>query len=105
MVDCDGKLCIYPDSAQNCTGSGYEGGERETYRAVDLNGERAVIDLVLPDEAINPALAKEARAVFDSSRSLDPTSDDRSRLQPERLTRIPTGAGANRRGATALRLQ
>ncbi|MHA6511538.1 hypothetical protein [Tessaracoccus sp. Z1128] len=67
MADCDGgKLCIYSDSAQDCTGSGYEGGERATYRAVNLNGEWAVIVLGLPDEAINPALAKEARVVFDS---------------------------------------
>ena len=41
-------------------------GERETYRAVDLNGERAVIVVGQSDESINPALTKEARAIFDS---------------------------------------
>ncbi len=60
-------MCIYSDSAQDCNGTGYVTvGERETYRAVDLNGERAVIALYQDDESINPALRKEARAVFDS---------------------------------------
>ncbi len=69
ITNCDGDtLCIWSESAQDCNGGkGYETvGERETYRAVDLNGERAVIVLDLPDESINPALRKEAHAVFDS---------------------------------------
>ena len=40
--------------------------ERETYRVVDLNGQRAMYWVVQFHEAINPALTKEARAVFDS---------------------------------------
>ena len=41
-------------------------GDRETYRAVDLNGERAVIAMGQSHESIDPALKKEARAIFDS---------------------------------------
>lgn len=70
---CDGgKFCIYSDFAQDCNGTTYEAGVRETYRAVDLNGERAVIALVQPDETIDPALAREARAVFDSIEFVSP---------------------------------
>jgi hypothetical protein len=67
ITDCDGgALCISSDLEQDCNGTGYEtAGARETYRAVDLNGERAVIALHQPDP-INPALREEARAVFDS---------------------------------------
>ena len=40
--------------------------ERETYRVVDLNGQRAVIGVGQLHEPINPELTREARAVFDS---------------------------------------
>ncbi|MDQ0633167.1 hypothetical protein QFZ40_001076 [Arthrobacter pascens] len=68
ITDCDGgKLCINSDSAQDCDGREYRNvGERETYRAVDLNGERAVIVLGQSHESINPELTREARAIFDS---------------------------------------
>lgn len=68
ITDCDGgKLCINSDVAKDCVGRGYRNvGERETYRAVDLNGERAVIVLGQPYESIDPALMREARAIFDS---------------------------------------
>ena len=74
VTDCDGdKVCIYSDLAQDCNGTAYETvGERETYRAVDLNGERAVIALRYSDESIDPALRKEARAVFDSIEFVGP---------------------------------
>ena len=39
--------------------------EHETYRVVDLYGERVVI-AVLDPGSIDPALTEEARAVFDS---------------------------------------
>ena len=66
--DCDGgQLCIYSASAQDCDGRSYTGvRERETYRVVDLNGERAVIAVGHWDESVDPALTDEARAVFDS---------------------------------------
>ena len=40
--NCDlGRLCVCSDSPQECNGSTYgTGGERETYRVIDLNGER-----------------------------------------------------------------
>ncbi|ALV40623.1 hypothetical protein AU252_05100 [Pseudarthrobacter sulfonivorans] len=68
ITDCDGgKLCINSDLAQGCDGREYRNvGWRETYRAVDLNGERAVIVLGQPHESINPELTREARAIFDS---------------------------------------
>jgi hypothetical protein len=40
--------------------------EHETYRVVDLNGQRAVVAVAHIDESINPELMREARAVFDS---------------------------------------
>jgi hypothetical protein len=66
--DCDsGKLCIYSDSPQDCNGRRYQTvGDRETYRVVDLNGDRAVIAVGQFDESVDPALTREARAVFDS---------------------------------------
>ena len=38
----------------------------QTYLAVDLNGERAVIAVGQSHESIDPALIEEARAIFDS---------------------------------------
>ena len=66
--ECDsGKLCIYSGSAQECNGRSYQTvGDRETYRVVDLNGERAVIAVGQFDESVDPALTIEARAIFDS---------------------------------------
>ncbi len=66
IPNCDlGRLCVYSDSPQECNGSTYgTGGKRETYRVIDLNGERAVIGLGQPDKSIHPALAKEARELF-----------------------------------------
>ena len=69
IADCDGgKLCIYSDSTQHCDGRRMSAtvGDRDTYRVVDLNGERAVIAVGQFDESVDPALTKEARAVFDS---------------------------------------
>ncbi|ALV43763.1 hypothetical protein AU252_05090 [Pseudarthrobacter sulfonivorans] len=69
ITDCDGgKFCVYSDSAQDCNSARVYAreGERETYRVVDLNGERAVIAVGQSDESINPELTREARAIFDS---------------------------------------
>ena len=65
---CDGGgLCIRSNSAQDCTERAYtDEGERATYLVVDLNGERAVIELGQSDPSIDPALIEEARAIFDS---------------------------------------
>lgn len=69
ITGCDGgKLCINSTNlAQDCDGRAYRKvSERETYRVVDLNGECAVITVGQPHESIDPALTREARAIFDS---------------------------------------
>ena len=67
ITDCDGgKFCVHSDRAQECGRWYSDPGERETYRVVDLNGERAVIAVGQFHESIDPALTEEARAVFDS---------------------------------------
>ncbi len=64
---CDrGKFCIHSDLSNECTRWYSSAAERETYRVVDLNGQRGVIWVVQFHETINPELTKEARAVFDS---------------------------------------
>ena len=74
ILNCDGgKLCIYSDTAQDCTGRQYSNaGERETYLVVDLNGERAVISVSQSHESVNPALIEEARDIFDSIEFVGP---------------------------------
>ena len=61
-------------AARDSTGCEYPtvGEARETYRAVDLNGERAVIELGQSHESIDPALIEEARAIFDSIEFVGP---------------------------------
>lgn len=67
ITACDrGKFCIHSDFSNECTRWYSSAAERETYRVVDLNGQRAVIWVVQFHESINPELAREARAVFDS---------------------------------------
>ena len=64
---CDGrKFCVHSDLAPECGRWYSDPGERETYRVVDLDSERAVIAVGQLYESIDPALLKEARAVFDS---------------------------------------
>ena len=62
----DGKFCVHSDQAQECGRWYSDPGERETYRVVDLDTERAVIAVGQFYESIDPALIEEARAVFDS---------------------------------------
>ena len=83
ITACDGgKFCIHSESLYDCSRWYSTQNERETYRVVDLNGQRAVIwvvqfhPLINPELAreawvafhppINPELTREARAVFDS---------------------------------------
>jgi hypothetical protein len=64
--DCDeGKICLHSDIADNCARWHSSVTAHETYRVVDLNGERAVI-AVLGYGSVESALTEEARAVFDS---------------------------------------
>ncbi|MEW9872720.1 hypothetical protein [Arthrobacter sp. HS15c] len=64
---CDAdRLCIYSENRFTCTHGYSTRGERETYRVVDLNGQRAVIGVRELHESINPELTREARAALDS---------------------------------------
>jgi len=66
ITDCDfGKICLHSDVKNDCTRWHSSVDERETYRVVDLNGERFVM-AVLEIGSVDPALTEEARAVFDS---------------------------------------
>ena len=73
VTDCDdGMFCLYGDSAQDCNGRGLPHADvRMTYRAVDLNGERAVIELG-SHESIDPAMFEQGRAIFDSIEFVGP---------------------------------
>ena len=67
ITGCDGgKFCVHSDRAGECGRWYSDPGERETYRVVDLDSERAVISVGQFYESIDPALTDEARAVFDS---------------------------------------
>lgn len=67
ITACDGdKFCIHAESAYECSRWYSTQNERETYRVVDLNGQRAVIWVAQYRPPINPELTREARAVFDS---------------------------------------
>jgi len=66
IMKCDeDKICLHSDSAHNCARWHSFVNEYETYRVVDLSGERVVIAL-LGYGSVDPALTDEARAVFDS---------------------------------------
>jgi hypothetical protein len=60
------KFCIHSEFSNECTRWYSTQTERETYRVVDLNGQRAVIWVAQYLPPINPELTREARAVFDS---------------------------------------
>ncbi|BCW36038.1 hypothetical protein StoSoilA2_20940 [Arthrobacter sp. StoSoilA2] len=64
---CDrGKFCIHSEFSNECSRWYSSAAERETYRVVDLNGQRAVSWVVQFHESIKPELTREARGVFDS---------------------------------------
>lgn len=64
---CNGReLCIYSSSNIGCSRWYLTQNEYETYRVVDLEGQRAVVSVGYIDQLINPVLMREARAVFDS---------------------------------------
>ena len=66
ITDCDfGKICLHSDLGNNCTRWHSSVNDRETYRVVDLNGQRFVM-AVLGIGSVDSALTEEARAVFDS---------------------------------------
>ncbi|MDQ0730746.1 hypothetical protein QFZ57_001540 [Arthrobacter sp. B1I2] len=64
---CDnGQFCVHSEYSNLCTRWYSSAAERETYRVVNLNGQRAMFWMVQFHESINPELTREARAVFDS---------------------------------------
>ncbi len=66
ILECDErKICLHSDSANNCARWHSSVSEHETYRVVDLYGERVVM-AVLSSGPVDPALTEEARSVFDS---------------------------------------
>jgi hypothetical protein len=67
IEDCDqNRVCVHSDRADGCGHYYLADITGETYRVVDLNGERAVISVGQGTETNDPALTREARAVFDS---------------------------------------
>jgi hypothetical protein len=65
--DCSGShVCIYGEGSDNCARWYMSVEERETYRVVDLVGDRAVLSVGQYRSEVDPATVKEARAVFDS---------------------------------------
>jgi hypothetical protein len=83
ITACDrDKFCIHSEFSNECTRWYSSQDERETYRVVDLNGQRAMFwvaqyhspaqpeltreEWVAVHPPINPELTREARAVFDS---------------------------------------
>ncbi|MCQ6271051.1 hypothetical protein M8J71_11215 [Pseudarthrobacter sp. R1] len=60
------KFCIHSEFSNECSRWYSTQTERETYRVVNLNGQRAMFWVVQFHESINPELIREARAVFDS---------------------------------------
>lgn len=64
---CDnGQFCVHSGYSNFCTRWYSSAAERETYRVVNLHGQRAMFWMVQFHESINPELTREARAVFDS---------------------------------------
>ncbi|WP_104164893.1 hypothetical protein [Arthrobacter sp. SX1312] len=67
ITACDrDKFCLHSGFSNECSRWYSSQDERETYRVVDLDGQRAVIWVTQFHESINPELTSEARAVFDS---------------------------------------
>lgn len=65
--DCSSaQVCIHSEAPTHCTRYYQTLAERETYRVLDLHGERAVMAVGQWEDDVDPALVKEARAVFDS---------------------------------------
>ncbi|WP_104181828.1 hypothetical protein [Arthrobacter sp. B0490] len=67
ITPCDrDKFCISSEFSNECTSWYSTNEERQTFRVVDLDGQRAVIWVVQFHESTSPELTREARAVFDS---------------------------------------
>ncbi len=64
---CSGdKICIHSEYRSCTRWYNSSVAQRETYRVLDLDGERAILTVGEFDDETDPALVEEARAVFDS---------------------------------------
>ena len=61
-----GHICVYAEASNDCARWYMAVDERETYRVIDLSGERAVLSVGQYHDEVDPALWEEARDVFDS---------------------------------------
>ena len=67
LSECDGdKICIHSESSGCTRWYNSSTAQRETYRVLDLDGERAVLSFGEFDDRTQPALVEEAQEVFDS---------------------------------------
>lgn len=68
LPDCtEDHVCIHSEVASHCTRYYHESeSQNETYRVLDLDGDRAVLAVGEWTAGVDPALVDEARAVFDS---------------------------------------
>lgn len=61
-----GHVCVYAETPDDCSSWYMSVLQRETYRVVDLHGERAVLSVGENDVETDPAVLQEAHDVFDS---------------------------------------
>ncbi len=59
-------VCVYAEEPSDCARWYIDVAERETYRVIDLSGERAVLSVGQYSDVVDPALVQEAQEVFDS---------------------------------------
>jgi hypothetical protein len=69
LSDCSGdKICIHSENSSCTRWYNSSVAQRETYRVLDLDGERAILTVGEFDDQTDAALVEEAQAVFDSIR-------------------------------------
>ena len=69
LTDCSGdKICIHSENSSCTRWYNSSVAQRETYRVLNLDGERAILTVGEFDGQTDAALVEEARAVFDSIR-------------------------------------
>lgn len=67
LEDCSGaKICIHSESPACTRWYNSSVTQRETYRVLDLDGERVILTVGEFDDKTQPALVEEAQGVFDS---------------------------------------
>ena len=67
LNDCSAaKICIHSESISCTRWYNSSVAQRETYRVLDLDGDRAILTFGEFDDKTDAALVEEAQAVFDS---------------------------------------